>query len=443
MIDIKDKVLLLIAYLVFGFIIAIINIYKIKKDKKLSTIILVNAYYLIIFVITPICVLLKNGEIPYYIYTNKQKYYYLVLVNAVIGYAFLNIGYNIKIENEGNNTRTKNLILSGYIILSIGWIALFLWTKAYGSLTGIFRYASLIRSGYVIIYNKYTFVKPFCPMLIFAFVIFYSKLLELKAYNANKKILIVVGLLISAIGSYIYIIANDGRMFILIVLLTIIIPYIEKKSKKMDFKKIIIYFFIGIMIMIILGQLDNITYYLRNKQKRQKKVDNDVITIVANELGYTYSNNININYFRDEEIVENYTIFKDIKNIVLAWIPQSLKPEDAINLFDYNTSFYKDATGQLPTDLITASIYKFGNVGVVILPLFVGIVFKILEKKLFQKRNESTYYLTVGCLTIMYLGLRFMAYYDLSQILFGSFYIIISMIIVKIISKIQISKIIK
>ena len=122
MIDIKDKVLLLIAYLVFGFIIAIINIYKIKKDKKLSTIILVNAYYLIIFVITPICVLLKNGEIPYCIYTNKQKYYYLVLVNAVIGYAFLNIGYNIKIENEGNNTRTKNLILSGYIILSIGWI---------------------------------------------------------------------------------------------------------------------------------------------------------------------------------------------------------------------------------------------------------------------------------------------------------------------------------
>ena len=198
-----------------------------------------------------------------------------------------------------------------------------------------------------------------------------SKLLELKAYNANKKILIVVGLLISAIGSYIYIIANDGRMFILIVLLTIIIPYIEKKSKKMDFKKIIIYFFIGIMIMIILGQLDNITYYLRNKQKRQKKVDNDVITIVANELGYTYSNNININYFRDEEIVENYTIFKDIKNIVLAWIPQSLKPEDAINLFDYNTSFYKDATGQLPTDLITAYIYKFGNVGVVILQLLV------------------------------------------------------------------------
>ena len=193
-------------------------------------------------------------------------------------------------------------------------------------------------------------------------------------------------------------------------------------------------------MIIILGQLDNVTYYLKNKKRRKVEDNNNIITIIADELGYTYSNNININYLRNEGVINEYTLFSDIKNIMFAWVPQRLKPKDVINLFDYNTTFYKRTTGQIPTDIITASIYKFGIIGVIILPLIVGIFFKILEKKIFKKREKSDYYLVTAYLITTYLGLRFIAYYDLSQILFGSFYIIISIIIVKIISKINMDR---
>lgn len=444
MINVKDKIILLIAYIFFLIIILITNIRKIRKDKKLSAIIFVNAYYFIIFVITPICVLLKNEEIPYFIYSNNAKYYYLSLISAFIGYICLNVGYKIKIDNNLENKKSvhnsKNLILSGYIVLLIGWCSLIVWTKAFGSITGIFKYASLIRSGHGTIYNKYTFVKPFCPMTIFAFEIFYSMMLNFKTFNVTKKILVTIGLVFSLIGSYLYIIANDGRMLILIFFLVIIMSYIENKSETVNLKKIIIYLIIAIVMIIVLGQLDNVTYYIRNGQRRQEENNNNIITIIANEFGYTYSNNININYLKDEGTVEGYTIIRDIKNLLWAWIPQRMKPDDATNLFEYNTTFYRNTTGQIPSDLITAAIYKFGYIGVVLLPLLVGMFFKILERKLFEKRNKSTYYLVISYLIIIYLGLRFIGYYDLSQILFGSFYIIISMIIVEVISKIKINK---
>lgn len=441
MINIIDKILLIVIYLLFGLIVAIMNIYMMKKNKKLSVNILLNGYFSLVYIITPICVLIKNGKIPYYIYTNNIKYYYWILINAIASYVALNIGYSIRIKDENySKEKCRNLLLSGYVLLAIGWIALFLWTKAYGSLVGIFKYSSLIRSGYVIIYNKYTFLKPFCAILLFSFAIFYSKLLGLKNYNLLKKCLTIIGLIFSTIGSYIYIIANDGRMIIILILLTVIMPLIEKKNNKINLRKIIGYIICGIIMIIILGQLDNVTYYLKNKKRRKVEDNNNIITIIADELGYTYSNNININYLRNEGVINEYTLFSDIKNIMFAWVPQRFKPKDVINLFDYNTTFYKRTTGQIPTDIITASIYKFGIIGVIILPLIVGIFFKILEKKIFKKREKSDYYLVTAYLITTYLGLRFIAYYDLSQILFGSFYIIISIIIVKIISKINMDR---
>ena len=83
MINIIDKILLIVIYLLFGLIVAIMNIYMMKKNKKLSVNILLNGYFSLVYIITPICVLIKNGKIPYYIYTNNIKYYYWILINAI------------------------------------------------------------------------------------------------------------------------------------------------------------------------------------------------------------------------------------------------------------------------------------------------------------------------------------------------------------------------
>lgn len=439
----KDYIIIIFLYAILAIISTVLEIKNIKKNNTLKMINFFKIYYILVYFITPIfCIIYRDTINTYetYNYVSFEneyhiKYFYMVLLFSTLGYIFLSIGTKINIfkrkEVKATDQVTKNpnkLLFSTFLIMIIGWVALFLWTYAYGSLTGIFQYASAIRSGYVKIYNRFTFLKPFCPFVLMSFYLFFIQLLESKDKKSVYKIVLLVGLIFSLIGSYIYIIANDGRMLMLIFFLVIIIYYMDYKKIKINIYTIIILLVISILTIILLGKLDTITSHIRLGNEIEKEGTSPAETI-ANEFKFTYFNNLNVLYFRDNNMYTGSTELNDIKSTLLSWIPSSLKPSNIINLYDFNTSFYSGSTGQIPTDMLTAAIYKFDYMGVIILPLIIGILVKALESVFINK--ESSYSKLIYYLLSIYLGLRVVAYYDLSQILFGSFYIIVTYIIIK------------
>lgn len=440
---IQDYIIIIFLYAVLATVSIILEIKNIKKNNKLKIINFFRIYYILVYFVVPIFCLIYIDTINTYEKYNYVsfedeghiKYFYIVLLFSTLGYIFFNIGRKINILKikEAKDTKEvaqnpNKLLFSTFLILIIGWVALFLWTYAYGSLTGIFKYASAIRSGYVEIYNKFTFLKPFCPFVLMSFYLFFIQLLESKEEKIVYKIILLVGLILSLIGSYIYIIANDGRMLMLIFFLVVIMYYIDYKKIKINIYTIIILLVVSICAIMLLGKLDTITSYIRLGSKIETEKSNPAETL-ANEFKFTYFNSLNVIYFRSNNIYTGSTELEDIKSTLLAWIPTSMKPDNVTNLYDFNTSFYNGSVGQMPTDLLTAAIYKFDYMGVAILPLIIGILVKALES-IFINKNSSYFKLMYYLLSI-YLGLRFIAYYDLSQILFGSFYIIVTYMIIK------------
>lgn len=435
-IDKYNLIILMFLYVVTFLISLLRLVYNLRKNSlRVST--FFEVYYILVYFITPICCLLNNGKkINVYNTTNEVKYFYFTYVIAIIGYIFLNVGINLKFKTKLKTRKEpNNILLSAFVLMIIGSVSLYLWTKVYGSMTGIFRYASQIRSGIVKIYNPYTFLKPLCPTVIIAFFIFYYQLFEFKNNKIYKNLFIFVGLVISGIGTYIYLIANDGRLMILIVLLVLILYTFNRNNKMVSKKAVLGYAILAIITIFILSNLNSITANIRGKITNVEKSNSTIIQIIANEFGYTYSNVINVMHGKSNGIIDGNTLLNDIKSAFFAWVPIRLKPKNIINLYDYNTSFYPGIIGQLPTDLLSAGMYEFGYIGIIILPLLVGIVSNLLNKYFWNK--EVKFYVIMFYLISMYVGLRFIAYYDFSQILFGTLYIFISFIIIKVLNRIK------
>ena len=427
-----DYISIIIIYILILCIIVLTKIIDIRKSKrKIKMIDFLDFYYILIFFITPILCLIqiRNGTMSTYqrnlFMTTDARYFLIVLLLAIIGYIFIHLGYRIKIIGKGIkniDVKNKKFFMVSVLLMCIGTGALLLWTKAYGMPWDIFPYASQIRSGVVEIYNPFTFVKPFCYFSVIAtynFIIIW----ESKKWKLNFSVSLCLA--ISIFSSIIFLIANDGRMLMLIYVLVPLIYFLLKRKRKIPIVKLAI---ISILMLLIVGNIDKFTYLIRNHEKSTRETNDSISSIIVDEFSYTYSNSVNFLYMKEKGIIQGFTELNDLYNIIFSWIPERFTPDNVVTLFERNTSYYDNASGTLPTDLITASLYKFGYIGIFIIPVLVGILIRILDEY-FQKNTDSfkeMFFILVS----IYLPLRLVAYYDLSNILFGCFYIIISYILV-------------
>lgn len=420
--------------IIYSIILGVVTIPKIinivKTRRKIKMIDFLDFYYILIFFIVPILCLiqLKTKTMSTYqknlFMTNDIKYFLIVLILAVFGYIFIHLGYSIriKVKNVKNiiDVGNKKFLLISIIIMCIGTSALLLWTKVYGMPWDVFPYASAIRSGVVEIYNPFTFVKPFCYFSIIAtynFIIIW----ENKKWKLN--LVIIFSLAISVFSSIIFIIANDGRMLMLIYVLVPLFYFLLKNG--IPIKTIII---VSVLMLLAAGNIDKFTYLVRNGKESTKEKNNSISSILVNEFSYTYSNSVNFLYMKDKNIVDRFTELNDLYNMIFSWVPERITPDNVITLFERNTKYYDNATGNLPTDFITASLYKFGYAGILILSIFVGILIRILDE--YFLKNNDPFHRIFFMLISVYIPLRLVAYYDLSTILFGAFYMIISYVMV-------------
>ena len=425
-----DIIFLVFLYVILSLLLIITIIKNIKEHKKITIYIFFLIYFLLVYGITPIVSILYihiKDIINSYYFTKDVSYYYLLFfITIIFLFLFLFFYKLLSKVNKKNlikkeiNVQSNSFFITTLFISLLGIVSLVLWTKAYGKPWDIIKYANAIRSGYSPIYNNLTFLKPFCSLIIVAF---YANVSMLK--KTKFKFLNFLDMMINLFFSIIYLLANDGRMFMLVFILTIFL-YRKNKNLKLKPKIVSMYIIIGLITISALGRLDDLTYYIRNGKENINNSQLSLSNVIHNEFTFTYRNGINVLYLNNNYNLEIHE-FKDIKNIAFAWVPERFN-RNKENLTKINTSYYYNAIGVIPTDIITASIFKFNYVGVVIMPFIVSCLLHMLEN-FFSKYNSSymdIMYNFVAC----NICLRFIAYYDLSDILYSSFYLIISFIII-------------
>lgn len=417
-----------ISFIVVYIISSIFSIYYIirckKKNGKLRIIDFFNIYYTLVYFIVPIFSFYNTSHtfmINYARYFNYSTVYHLIsFFYSIIFIHILNYIYNKATFKFRQEKEIKINIISFFSLnlffTIVGFIAYYLWTKVYGFPFGIIKYADLLRDGTVIVNNPYTIMQPFCNFLSLSAYMWlvYSK----NEKNTIMKIISKILFCFSFFFALVSALATDGRMSIIVVFLVPIVYHLN--YNKISIKKLII---IGVFSLLLLGNLNNITYFIRNGKKNTRmKSENLITNIISDEFGYTYTNRINLlNNIKYGDI--NITEGNDLLNIVFAWVPKSKKPDYLISLSKYNTSLYRNPSGAIPTDIVTAGIYKGRFLGVIFLSIFVGLLIKFLDN--FFMNKSSDFYKMIYTIIGVTITLRLVAYYDISEILFSRFALII------------------
>ena len=431
-----NQIILIILYLNLSILMTYSIYSNIKKDKMICIHTFFEIYFLIIYGITPIIYISSfnssnSMESHMFLYTYNIKYYYWLFVTTFLFYILYRVFLKLKIKKKqsisskkGNNIideSSDKFLVSTILISIIGLISLFLWTKVYGKPWDIIKYANVIRSGRSTIYNPYTFFKPFCSFLIIAF---YNNIIMF--HKTRFKILNFINLCLNLFFSVVFLLGNDSRMMILIFFLCPFL-YFKNKNVRINLKTFIVFFTAALLTLHVLSSLDRFTYFIRNGLPKEGNGKSGIAEIINNEFGYTYRNGVNVLYFYDKDNLPIIHEIKDIKNIALAFVPERFKKNDE-TLSDLNNSYYPNSTGSIPTDIITSSIYKFHLLGIILMPFIICIILKALEKLFSSFKSDYMFliYNMIGCNTC----LRFAGYYDLSDNLFSSFYIIACSIII-------------
>lgn len=425
-----DIIILCFIYAIFSISIIADIVRDINRFHKIRISNFFKIFYLITYGITPLVSvnIMRYDKYTINYITADAKYYYISLLFSIIFYLVFKLSlYFLTKRNEKNKEKYIIDIGSGrfYIIsmifMIIGAFSQYMWTKVYGYPFGIIKYANLIRSGLSPIVNKYTFFKPLCYFSLISFYQFFIIFIKKK-----KTIITFLFMIYSLFNSVILIFANDGRMLFLIFFLVIILYFINNYIKKISLSFILKISLCAIITLVLLGNIDNLTYYIRNGKRRDNN-NNSILNTIYTEFSFTHKNNINILYLKEKNRLVKSTEKEDVKNIILSWIPERFKIESK-TLFDINTENYPGISGQIPTDIISSSIYKFSYFGIIIMPVIVNYIILFIEKALSKYSSEfiKIMYNLVGT----YVALRLVDYYDLSTIIFGSFYIIISMFLV-------------
>lgn len=442
--------LLIVLYLFF-LIVFIVDIIKdFKNNKTINMIIFCKIFYILFFFLTPITFIISSGLSNDNINVWESMIFHssfseklLILFVSLIGYLFMNIGFifskkrfinsahkknsDFKVSNvEIANNKKKKIIL--IILLIIGWICLLLWTKVYGGLFEIFNYASKIRSGVVEIYNPFTFLKYFCQLLLIVF------LCNLDDFINKKKIGDLLLCIVSGFGSFVYLIANDGRNLILSVVIAIFLNLFYKK--KIKIKTIALLVFMTFLGLFLITNLDNITSGIRQNKKIELLYEINPVDIINNEYGYIYMDLSNTIYLNNNGQLD-YNFFDELKCIAFFLIPQRYKPADLTNLYDYNNHFYPSFFGTIPPDIISASIYLLDFIGILIIPFIVGFLIGKVDIYFKNRVDYNSIYKQIYFLLLTMLPLRACGYFDFAAILFNFVFVYVALIMCKIVYKVK------
>ena len=131
-------------------------------------------------------------------------------------------------------------------------------------------------------------------------------------------------------------------------------------------------------------------------------------------------------------------VINDVLGSIFAWLPSRYIPfKLPVDLWDYNTQIlnsYYTYYGQSPTDFVTASMYLFGWLGILIFPAFFGVCLKKIETLL--RRSTYSPYLMVLYARFMYYCMWWVSHYSLRYTVLSLFEVFLTHIVIMFFHKI-------
>jgi len=265
------------------------------------------------------------------------------------------------------------LQITTIVCMFIGLLSIYLWSKAFGGIFDLIKVGNAVRGGWSTAVNELAFFKhPSRLILISSF----ASLLLIK--YSHKKTLNKVIFIISFIYSILFLLANDGRgsfALYFIVLAFIILGVFEKRN--FSFKKMLLLFLLAILGFILIMNLDAITRFVRTGVY-ENTYNRSFLSAILKEFAHIM---ISGQTALRHAFSGTFLIVDDILYGAMAWIPSSLKPFEAVNIWNYNTALAASGfNGQYPCDIVSTSLYDLSIAGPIVFGLFWGSVLRRIEQ---------------------------------------------------------------
>lgn len=446
--------MLLFISIIFSSIYLYFIIEDIKKNKRFNFFLVISIMFFFVYAIIPLIF-----SFSWYVFkhsfqlsgksvdiANNEWKLILYYIIALVGYILFVVAYKTKFfkkktiekteqinnENKVVDKKNQNLILRivSWVCLLLGIVCFILWTNAYGGIWSTIKNANAIRSQYINVVNNLSYFKRPTTLLIIAFFSFLT--IVIRSLKEKKfKILDIVGLLLSLLMSLLYLLANDGRLTIILFIIAVIfIVFNFVKIKPIKF--VIFTSIVSVILMLIITNLDSITYFIRHGEWIKR--NNNMLERLLSEFVFLPKGAETAIKKSLDGKFEVY-ILNDFVNALFAWVPTKIKPVNLSDVWIINTvNIFGDVGihGTWPCDLITQCLYDFGFVGVLILPFLLGKIIRFIDNY-FTK--PTLFNIIVKAWLVMIL-VRIIPYFSMRDVALSLFSLVIFILIYLAVNKI-------
>ena len=440
-------IVIILVYLMFitRELIYILN--TIIKSKKLSFLTLSSLIYVailaVIIVLEYSINIFSNSNFSLRHNFNLIIYHYLALFFTLICFYMFKLGYfnKQKVYHLKSSLSKGKMYFLLFFLTLVSILSLILWASDFGGLSLLIKNSNGIRAGYIVGTGNKSFFKHFVPSsMIVSLTLFHIIFLKREEKNTLIKIVNIFLLLFSFIISYIYILANDGRMLAVTYLLLFFllkINYDFKFKNKGVASTIILGIFLSVIAIIVIINGDFFLNIIKGKPNNDihYKLSDNYLKTITSEFSFIMQGVFQAINARFEGKA-HYLIVNDVVNGILAWLPSNLKPINLVDVWDYNTILINsNIYGQAPTTIVAQSFYDLGFLGIFIIPYVYGTITRKFECILNSYSNDSF-------IDAIYISLGFnlakgLVYFSFYNIMLNIFYIFFSYIIYIVIKKIK------
>lgn len=415
------------------FIIASMVVYKgisnvlLKKDPNVFTALLFGCYF-------------YYGVIPYFIQLNNNLgttlnrdynefmgnykmsdvFYYLIVLAFLYVLTSSYSNYKINSPNFNNIIYKKYLKYATFLSITIGVSCSLLYYHSLGGILQALAMAEFNRS----FANSMESVMGgmyilFFPAKLIVLTPFLMSLYMAEGYNKKKNIAFIV----TAILSLIFYLYDASRSSLVIYLMALSFPYIQKITKT-PWTLIIA---AGLGGSFMLNVLDTLFIYFANDEF---EIENFDLFSIARQFSFPYRNVL----YSFEILDTTYLrVGIDLITSFLEFIP-GLSFDSTV---DPTSAFFGGSdwrlSGGIPNDVITYSIIEFHIVGVLLMPFILGRLVKKIDTALELLRDQARdkKYIVIVKSYLMFLAFFFVTSADFNAVLQGFSLFVFPLILLK------------
>lgn len=297
--------------------------------------------------------------------------------------------YEMMQLNDQKFKYNNYVFICGLLTMAVGWIGLVLWTRAYGSISNFILNANAIRSGRGGVANSLAFMKQFAKVLPISLYALIASFIVRRPHGL-KKIGHFLSIILSLIGTYLYLLASDSRVTIAFCGIGIILIIIRHRKGKNIRKYILLACLIAVLLLVATMSADMITNYAR--YHIWVTSENGFVDSIIDEFRFIGTTQA---YVLDNLFSRNLKlkVLDDWINALTSWFPERFIPFSLpMTVWTYNTMNISGSTlgGTVPSDMLSTGIYHLNVIGLFVVPAIYGYFAAVADSKI-RRYGNSVY----------------------------------------------------